>query len=227
MARIEAEEHGDKGRVREWLARAVNAPRDPAWTADGVVAEKWMPASPVTGALDAFEWRVPVAEIEPGEHGVLGHDIDGLIALGESRVAATDIEVQASTAAVTERASETIDAQVEQTSPVTARAASLIDAERMSRQDAPLPDPQSQAAREAPKMTRAPSARPAKAAEPAPATEKSSTPPTGGGTQPPRKPAPPRKETQKVFTPSPAPDDPGTDADEVDELGSPLRSFRV
>src|SRR5690606_19677364 len=60
MARIEGEQHGDKGRVREWLARAVNAPRDPAWTADGVVSEQWQPRSPVTGALDAFQWRVPV-----------------------------------------------------------------------------------------------------------------------------------------------------------------------
>ncbi len=62
MARIEKEQHGDKGRVRQWLARAVHAPRDPAWTADGVVSDTWAPASPVTGALDAFQWRVPVEE---------------------------------------------------------------------------------------------------------------------------------------------------------------------
>ena len=62
MARIEKEQHGDKGRVRQWLARAVHAPRDPAWTADGVVSDAWAPASPVTGALDAFQWRVPVEE---------------------------------------------------------------------------------------------------------------------------------------------------------------------
>lgn len=61
MADLEESEHGDRGRVREWLARAVRAPRDAAWTADGVVAEHWQPASPVTGRLDAFEWRVPVA----------------------------------------------------------------------------------------------------------------------------------------------------------------------
>ena len=60
MARIEGEQHGHTGRVREWLARAVNAPRDPAWTADGVVSDHWAPISPVTGALDAFRWRVPV-----------------------------------------------------------------------------------------------------------------------------------------------------------------------
>jgi HemY protein len=62
MARIEGEQHGHAGRVREWLARAVNAPRDPAWTADGVVSDRWAPVSPVTGALDAFRWRVPVEE---------------------------------------------------------------------------------------------------------------------------------------------------------------------
>ena len=48
MARIEGEQHADKGRVREWLARAVNAPRDPVWTADGFVADRWMPVSPVS-----------------------------------------------------------------------------------------------------------------------------------------------------------------------------------
>ena len=54
MADIEEAEHGDRGRVREWLARAVTAPRDHAWTAGGVTSEKWAPISPVTGELDAF-----------------------------------------------------------------------------------------------------------------------------------------------------------------------------
>jgi HemY protein len=49
---------GDEGRAREWLARAVNAAPDPAWTADGYVSDRWLPLSPVTGRLDAFEWRV-------------------------------------------------------------------------------------------------------------------------------------------------------------------------
>jgi HemY protein len=63
MARIEAAENGDTGRAREWMARAVHAAHDPAWTADGVIAERWMPVSPVTGRLDAFQWRVPVADL--------------------------------------------------------------------------------------------------------------------------------------------------------------------
>jgi HemY protein len=63
MAEIEDLEHGDVGRAREWMRRALNAERDPAWTADGVVSEKWLPVSPVTGQLDAFEWRVPLAHL--------------------------------------------------------------------------------------------------------------------------------------------------------------------
>ena len=46
------------------MARAVYAPRDPVWTADGVVLEEWAPISPVSGRLDAVEWKVPLAEIE-------------------------------------------------------------------------------------------------------------------------------------------------------------------
>ncbi|MHA1523929.1 MAG: heme biosynthesis protein HemY [Alphaproteobacteria bacterium] len=64
MAEIENGETGDQGRVRQWLARAVNAPRDPAWTADGYVSQHWAPVSPVTGALDAFAWKVPIEGVE-------------------------------------------------------------------------------------------------------------------------------------------------------------------
>jgi HemY protein len=63
MAEIEDLEHGDVGRAREWIAKALNAERDPAWTADGVVSDKWLPISPVTGRLDAFQWKVPLAHL--------------------------------------------------------------------------------------------------------------------------------------------------------------------
>lgn len=59
MAEIEEAENGATGRVREWLARASRAPRDAAWIADGVISDKWLPASPVTDKLDAFVWRAP------------------------------------------------------------------------------------------------------------------------------------------------------------------------
>jgi HemY protein len=62
MAEIE-EGEGDQGKARAWLSRAVQAPRDPAWTADGIVADEWEPVSPVTGRLDAFAWKVPVSAV--------------------------------------------------------------------------------------------------------------------------------------------------------------------
>jgi len=62
MAEIEEADHGDQGRVREWMARAMRASGDPAWTADGAVSEHWLPVSP-NGRLDGFEWKVPLAEI--------------------------------------------------------------------------------------------------------------------------------------------------------------------
>jgi len=70
MARIEGGD-GDKGREREWLARAVRAPRDRAWIADGYVSDRWLPVSPVTGAVDAFEWKAPVDAIGRGDDTLL------------------------------------------------------------------------------------------------------------------------------------------------------------
>jgi HemY protein len=63
MAEIEEGEFGDKGRAREWLARAVVAPRDPVWVADGFVSDEWQPVSPATGELGAFAWKVPLEGI--------------------------------------------------------------------------------------------------------------------------------------------------------------------
>lgn len=65
MAEIAEHDTGDAGAVREWLARAVHAPRDPAWTADGYVSESWAPLSPISGHLDAYEWKVPVEALSP------------------------------------------------------------------------------------------------------------------------------------------------------------------
>jgi HemY protein len=62
MAAI-AEGEGDQGLAREWLSRALTAPRDPQWTADGYVSESWLAASPVTGELGVFQWKVPLERI--------------------------------------------------------------------------------------------------------------------------------------------------------------------
>jgi HemY protein len=66
MAELEETESGDLGRAREWMSRAVHARRDPAWTADGLISERWMPVSPVTGRLDAFQRRDPLAAFGGG-----------------------------------------------------------------------------------------------------------------------------------------------------------------
>ncbi|MGK6313282.1 heme biosynthesis HemY N-terminal domain-containing protein [Neorhizobium sp. DT-125] len=72
LADIEEGETGDQGRVRRWMAQALRAPRDPAWVADGFVSERWLPLSPVTGRLDAFEWKAPFGQLEgPVEEGSL------------------------------------------------------------------------------------------------------------------------------------------------------------
>ncbi len=63
LADIEEADTNDDGRIRHWMNQALKSPRDPAWTADGVTAPEWLPVSPVSGRLDAFEWKQPVAEI--------------------------------------------------------------------------------------------------------------------------------------------------------------------
>jgi HemY protein len=63
MADLEQAEFADEGRSREWTARAVYAARDPAWIADGYVSDQWLPISPVSGRIDAFEWKAPAGAI--------------------------------------------------------------------------------------------------------------------------------------------------------------------
>jgi HemY protein len=72
MAELE-ELTGDAGRAREWMGRALHARHDPAWTADGFVSERWMPVSPVSGRLDAFQWKVPVEEVVVEGGMIEGH----------------------------------------------------------------------------------------------------------------------------------------------------------
>lgn len=84
MADIEEGEHGDKGRMRDWLSRAVRAQPNPAWVAGSHVSQDWLPVSPVTGEIDAFEWKVPVQQ--------LGNNATPVITLEELKAEATPIE---------------------------------------------------------------------------------------------------------------------------------------
>ncbi|MCA1442104.1 heme biosynthesis protein HemY [Ensifer sp. IC4062] len=63
LADIEEADTGDEGRIRHWMAQALRSPRDPAWTADGVTSPSWLPVSPVSGRLDAFEWKTPALQL--------------------------------------------------------------------------------------------------------------------------------------------------------------------
>ncbi|WP_377294308.1 heme biosynthesis HemY N-terminal domain-containing protein [Rhizobium sp. SG2393] len=68
LADIEEAETGDVARIRHWMSQALKAPRDATWIADGVASADWQPVSPVTGRLDAFEWKTPVV---PGSGEVI------------------------------------------------------------------------------------------------------------------------------------------------------------
>ena len=67
MAEIE-EGEGDKGRSREWLARAMRARRDPMWMIDGSALPAWSPVSPVTGEIAFAEWKVPYDMLPEARH---------------------------------------------------------------------------------------------------------------------------------------------------------------
>jgi HemY protein len=169
----------------------------------------------VTGALDAFEWRVPVAELEKGEASILGDGIDGLIAVGE-RGAATVSSVS-SEERYDRRASETIEASSVDAEPSGMTVDSAAP-EPASKLGTPLPAPQTQSAPHPTKSTRTSVVAPAKSPEP----PKGAEPPP----EPTRKPASPRSDAARVITVPHAPDDPGPE-EEADDMGTPLRPYRI
>jgi HemY protein len=213
MARIEGEQHGDKGRVREWLARAVNAPRDPAWTADGVVADHWAPISPVTGALDAFRWRVPVESVDRGDGDTLAAKLEELVALGGPRGSSDDV---AAARHSTEAATTIEVVPVEEPKPVRGTRETKSEP---SAAEAPTGKPS-----ESPTTT-----APAKpAAETAPAARQhardSSVPPTSSTRTKAQTASETRRKTEpRIFVAPPAPDDPGPEGSQ-DEIAPPLRT---
>ncbi len=226
MARIEGEQNSDAGRVREWLARAANAARDPAWTADGVVSDHWSAVSPVTGALDVFQWRAPVEVGGDQSATSLAAKVEALIALGsaaEARTAAARAQppLQASPATV----EPPRDAPPPAIPAATAPVAPVI-----SRTASPPPAP-------APKIALPAAARhsePAEILEPADAPIRERTAPAPPKPQPASKPAPPpaqlraRKPVEpKIFVPPHAPDDPGTEAADDDFSAFPTSGAKA
>lgn len=142
LADIEEAETGSEGRVREWLGRAIRAPRDPAWTADGYVSETWAPVSPVTGRLDAFQWKVPAQRI--GQDG----------AVIEARPEAEPDTIEAT--APSSGAGATVDAMATDAEPLAGEGTSAEDhgsapvgeAEAEASPSAPAPEPTREASPE-------------------------------------------------------------------------------
>lgn len=147
MADIEEGEHGDRGRMRNWLARAVRAPADPVWVADGHVSEEWLPISPVTGEIDAFEWKVPVEQ--------LGKAAEQVITIEELHAEAKPAEPEAQGGSEVpveenpvEDAEEIIEANAEEAA--TDAPQSLAEEEIKPETDGKTPDPEPDAKEETP-----------------------------------------------------------------------------
>lgn len=120
MAELEEAEHGDRGRMRDWLARAVSAPMDKVWMADGVISADWQAVSPVTGRLDAFQWVTPES-LADGDGAVLEDSLFDAPALpsgGADSVAST--MAAEATAEPDEDAAETIVIEAEPVEPAKA-----------------------------------------------------------------------------------------------------------
>ncbi|WP_414464466.1 heme biosynthesis protein HemY [Hyphomicrobium sp. DY-1] len=214
MARIEAGENGEKGRVREWLARAMNAARDPVWMADGVISDHWEPISPVDGRLDAFQWRVPVETSDSAGGEILATKIDELIA-----IAPATTEIKAEAPAAPGRKAEAATPVPAESQPVTATAAAepeVVTAEPVTVPVTPNSD-------SAPKASAASAAN--GAAHPAAVGRGDEVATTVKALSQERSPS--GRGDSAVFITPRAPDDPGTEPPEP-ELEQPVarRTFR-
>ena len=214
MARIESE-LGDKGRVREWLARAVHAPRDPAWTADGIATDRWSPISPVTRALDAFQWRPPVESVDQQDADVLASKTEALAALGVGPDVAPVGEKPASPVEQARQRAETVEPVVHHDDdvPPTATTQKREPAEeRTSKSETKDAGPTQAAARTA--------AAPPTTGEAGPTGRRTASRPATKT----------RKDEEngksRVFVPPHAPDDPGPEAAQ-DDPPLPLRPQRA
>ncbi|WFU08557.1 heme biosynthesis protein HemY [Rhizobium sp. CB3090] len=140
LADIEEAETGDEGRVRHWMAQALRAPRDPAWLADGFVSDKWLPLSPITGRLDAFEWKAPFGQLEgPVEEGTTVSVDAALKSLPPVREPAHATDTTKSTSPTV--ASPSADTSVMELEPVATKPAPAAPAAKVVPAKEPEPKP--------------------------------------------------------------------------------------
>ncbi|MGV1836560.1 heme biosynthesis protein HemY [Rhizobium rhizogenes] len=138
LADIEEAETNDQGRVRHWMAQALRAPRDPAWVADGFVSDKWLPLSPITGRLDAFEWKAPFGQIEgPLEEGTTVSVDAALKSLPPMREAAPATAAVKATSPIV--ASPTTRTSVIELEPIAAKPATAAAATEPAKEPEPRP----------------------------------------------------------------------------------------
>ncbi len=211
LADIEENETGDQGRVRHWLSKAVRAPRDPAWTADGYVSETWEPVSPISGAIGAFEWKVPVerlgAVIDPDE----ADPIELPVIPEPVTEPEHDAEIEATDVEEPEPSSDVVEASVsEEGDPVADEPAEPAEpADRSDSDEGPKPELADEAEQSAEEMKME--------AEP----EDDQTVPVTGGEQ-----GTEEEESEAEIVPlHKIPDDPGVDEETPKEQPSRFRLF--
>jgi HemY protein len=208
MAGIEAGETGDKGKVREWLARAANAARDPVWFADGVISNRWEPVSPVNGRLDAYQWRVPVETMDSTSVDLVANRIEELLAIGTTEAAVKEEAPRAKSPSVP----DIIDAEAITVAPARATQVPMPAAPAQYKPAAAKAD--IAAVRETP----TPVAKPAVVSSRDPVKDTANIAANGRIESKPPMPMTPR-----------APDDPGTDDLELDDIPVPYlkRPYRA
>ena len=214
MARIEGEQHGDTGRVREWLARAATAPPDPAWVADGVAAPRWSPISPVTGTLDAMHWQVPATRAggATAEAAALAARLEALFKQSSDVPAAVPAPRDEPDVPVTAPVERSVaPPPVAAPDPVTAPPKPAPAPQPDPPRAAPAPVQQSPVIAPAPEPRRPIEAEPVEAPRRAqPAMQPAAPPPPSQDQR--------RSLEPKIFVPPRAPDDPGPVGADNDDL---------
>ena len=209
MAEVEEGEHGDHGRTREWLSRAVKMPRDPAWIADGYVSEHWAPVSPVTGRLDAFEWKVPVAMLGGAKGPVIEEELLAPMPIPAPAVVAEPAPV-----------AEAVETVVVEPEPAKAEPAREAAKPEPAVEKAAASTPEEKEAAAGKTAPKAASEKPAEAKpaleiiEPEPAAAKAAPKPVAASAPEAAKPETDEKDLSGLPFGGRAPDDPGPAGDE-------------